>query len=83
MRAVSSAGERRVDIAKVSGSIPLPPTILAFGGRGPQPQSHTFDPRVSASRTQGSMANVMSAAENEPAAGAVFGRRITLTASLG
>jgi hypothetical protein len=27
-RAVSSAGERRVDIAKVSGSIPLPPTIL-------------------------------------------------------
>jgi hypothetical protein len=26
-RAVSSAGERRVDIAKVSGSIPLPPTM--------------------------------------------------------
>jgi hypothetical protein len=28
MRAVSSAGERRVDIAKASGSIPLPPTTL-------------------------------------------------------
>jgi hypothetical protein len=30
-RAVSSAGERRVDIAKVSGSIPLPPTISVRG----------------------------------------------------
>jgi hypothetical protein len=40
-RAVSSAGERRVDIAKVSGSIPLPPTtawpsFAARPRRGPQ-----------------------------------------------
>jgi hypothetical protein len=35
LRAVSSAGERRVDIAKVSGSIPLPPTIAVIFTRPP------------------------------------------------
>ena len=42
-RAVSSAGERRVDIAKVSGSIPLPPTILARPALSVSPRGAGID----------------------------------------